>query len=121
MVRALGSIDAQKTRENNTTNSYFWMLNKYGNRVPIAVELELNCLKRGFVHTDRKVYSDNREDQVQAPIKLSPLEAVAAMAEKMQESAEINSQILEEVSGVKRKKPGRAAKKEEDVVEEASK
>lgn len=122
IVRSLGSEDADKTKEVNYTNKFYWMLNKHGRRVPVPVSQEKNVLSRGFTHVDRVVQSDDPAKRVEAPAVLTPMEAVAKMAEKMQESSEVTAQVLEEVSGIKRKK-GRPAKSEanlEKLSEDAS-
>lgn len=112
IVRSLGSEDADKTKEVNYTNKFYWMINKHGRRVPVPVNQEKNVLSRGFTHVDKVVQSDDPAKRVESPAVLTPMEAVAKMAEKMQESSEVTAQVLEEVSGVKRKK----AKGKKDVV-----
>jgi hypothetical protein len=102
LVRGLGSEDADKVKEVNFSNSYYKMVNKYGREVCISTELEADKLKRGFIHTDRKVYSDDLSQRVRAPLPVTPMEAVAKMAEQMAESSEITTQVLEEVTGIKR-------------------
>jgi hypothetical protein len=94
LVRSLGSEDADKVKEVNFSNKYYWMLNKANRKVPVAVNLETSCLKRGFVHTDRVVYSDDLEKRVHAPAPVTPMEAVAKMAEKMAENTEAMKDII---------------------------
>lgn len=88
LVRGMGSQDAEAVREVNFSNAYYKMLNKYGREVPVAVELEADKLKRGYVHTDKKVYSDDMSKRVHAPLPVTPMEVMAKLAEKMIEDKE---------------------------------
>lgn len=88
LVRGMGSQDAEAVREVNFSNAYYKMLNKYGREVPVAVELESDKLKRGYVHTDRKVYSDDMSKRVHAPLPVTPMEVMAKLAEKMMDGEE---------------------------------
>lgn len=88
LVRGMGSQDAEAVREVNFSNAYYKMLNKYGREVPVAVELEADKLKRGYIHTDKKVYSDDMSKRVHAPLPVTPMEVMAKLAEKMIEDKE---------------------------------
>lgn len=94
LVRGLGSQDAELVREVNHGNRYYKMLNKYGREVHINVELEADKLRRGFVHTDRQVYSDDMSTRVKAAVPVTPMEVMAKLAEKMVESNNANKEAL---------------------------
>lgn len=94
LVRGLGSEDADLIREVNFSNQYYKMLNRYGREVCISIDLVNDKLKRGFVHTDGKIYSDDMSKQHRAPAPISPIEAVAKMAEKMAESTEAMKEMV---------------------------
>jgi hypothetical protein len=50
---------AERTKEDNKTNQFYYMKNKHGRTVPVPTDLLQNCYMRGFTHTDNVVYSDD--------------------------------------------------------------
>lgn len=80
---ARGAGDVLSTPEKNFSNEYFWMENAKGRRVPVAVERERECLKQGYIHTDRVVHSDDLDKRVKTePQAQDPLERLANTLEK---------------------------------------
>lgn len=119
LVRSLGSQDADAVREVNSSNQYYWMLNKYGRKVPVAIHIESDCLRRGFIHTDRIVYSDDLSKRVVAPPPVTPMEVMAKLAEKMVESNETTKEALAAVvDEAPKKRAGRPKKSEGEEVTE---
>jgi hypothetical protein len=101
----VGAQNAKDVRENNFNNDYCWMLNKYGRKVPVGRHLVAEKLSFGYIHTDGQFHSDDMTTRVQSPIApVTPADAMLKVAEKLAENAEAQSQVLEEVTGIKRRR-----------------
>lgn len=97
LVRGLGSKDTKTVKDVNTNNKYYWMLNKYGRKVPVNIKLEMEKLKLGYTHTDRAVQCDDLAERVSAPAPVNPMEAMAKAAEKMATAFEsVGTDVLAE-------------------------
>lgn len=117
-VSALGSQDAQKTKENNNYKEYEIMKNKYGREVHIALYLVNDKLSRGFIRTDGKVHLDNPADRVHAPVvESNPAKAMAMMAEQMAEASKLQTEAIKEIAK-KRRNTGTRTKKADETSEE---
>jgi len=55
---------ADFTKENNISNNYVEMLNKYGRVVPVPSNRIKECLAKGYVHTDGQSKSDNPAEDI---------------------------------------------------------
>lgn len=104
LVRALGSQDANATKEVNNSKEYEWLKNRHGILVPIALHLIDDKLRRGFIRTDGKVYTDNPADQVQPPMSdISPAEAMTKLAEKLVEATATQTEVVKKLVRGRRK------------------
>lgn len=94
---------ADKTRENNTTNQFYWMLNKYKRKVPVPVDTVNEFFMRGFQHTDGVVYTDDLSKgiDVTRQAKVSKEEMLANAMEAVAKAITPK----EEAKEVKRKNP----------------
>lgn len=87
---------ADFTSENNTTNEYVTMFNKYGREVPVPSDKVQICLGRGYVHTTGAIKSDDLTLNVRknTPRKKSEkaqlAEALTAVAEAVKPKTEID-------------------------------
>lgn len=88
LVRGIGSEDAELVNENNFHSEYYWMVNKYGRKVPVGLTRESSVLAKGYRHTDHKIYKDDRSQRVVAPPKEDPMVTMAKVAEKLVEKSE---------------------------------
>lgn len=118
-LKVLGAQDAEKIQEQNTYWSYYWMVNAKGVKVPVPLIYAQDALKRGYIHTDRQVYTDDPEDntRVKNPqeIEVDPTVAMAKAVEKLAQTQETTVEILEKVTQVKK----RSEKVKNTLAEEA--
>lgn len=112
------SQDADKVKENNINNQFYWMLNAKGAKVPVAHTYVKEALKRGYQHTDGKVCSEDPKENVRYGRKAKP-RPQEQMAEAISKLADVVSEEKEEAPKKKVAKK-KATKKEEpeEVVEE---
>jgi hypothetical protein len=110
---------ADFTSENNTTNEYVTMLNKYGREVPVPSDKVQICLGRGYVHTTGEVKSDDLTLNIRknTPRKKSEkaqlAEALTAVAQAVKPKEEIDYskmtfEELKAIGYVNLKKEGKA-------------
>ena len=78
---AIFGEDARKTPNNNFYKEYYWMENAYGRKVPVSLKLVPEKLKKGYTHTDKKIYVDDASDRVRPDAVVSPMEKVAQLIE----------------------------------------
>ena len=119
LVTSSGSDDTIKIKNHNDSTEFFWMLNAKGVKVPVPRTIVADALKRGYSHTDKQVYSDDlskdvHNKEVQPPI--DPVERMAEAVTKLAETQEATTEILEEVTQVKRKgRPRKLVAEQEEV------
>jgi len=95
---------ADKTRENNTTNQYYWMLNKHKRQVPVPVDNVNDYFMRGFQHTDGVIYSDDLSQGIDVTRK-AKVSKEEMIANAMEAVAKAITPKEVEPKEVKRKNP----------------
>ena len=58
---------AERVKENNNTNKYYWMNNKRGRLVPVSHLYVTDALMKGYTHTDGVLKSDDLTPQAVVP------------------------------------------------------
>jgi len=75
---------ANNAKEFNTHSTYYWMLNKYGLKVPVGEALVQDMLPLGFTHTDRVVYTKETTEKGEVrKAKVSEKRQLADAIEKL--------------------------------------
>ena len=87
--------NAELVSENNKSNKFYWMDNKFGRTVPVPIHLEQSKLKAGFRHIDGKVVSEDLNLRIKPVFKDTPMEQMA-------KAMESNAAVLAEVAGAKK-------------------
>jgi len=117
----------------NTHKEYFKMLNAKGREVPVPVPFLQDMLRRGYAHTDQKIYSDDPSLRTPSPLPpQSSNEVIAELVKNMaaqnnlnelavilKEDPSIAAELKELLKDRKAKKQAVEVKEEKEVVEKA--
>lgn len=99
----IGSQDTKKIPEHNTYWEFFWMLNAKNVKVPVPVIYVQDAIKRGYMHTDKKIYTENKEDNIrfgkEAEVSATPEERMAEAVTNLAQSQQATVELLAHVTG----------------------
>lgn len=92
-----GADDARKVPEHNKNNRFFWMENPAGRIVPVGIHEEREKQRRGYIHTDKKICSDDLSERVSPPaVAADPMARLADAMEKVIEKTTGKKEVEEE-------------------------
>lgn len=87
--------DAEKAKENNRTNQFYWMKNSHGRKVPVGRAYLKEALSKGYIHIDGELQSDDLDLDVRKHrVRKVKVEAQLAEAIKALASAQTKAKDL---------------------------